>query len=175
MNEKNLPFFNLSLRPVWKDNKIGFMDVNITVEKPCIAEGAELCAINLNTVTIPFCDIQDGMRFYDDNGEIGFTVTENEAGHVKKASYAACRDTLGNISLKYRILPRIQPENYKSSPYFDFVCEEGCANGAGLTFLPLIGEKDEIVYNFNLTWDLKEMPAGTRGLWCRGEGDISAV
>lgn len=172
MAEKKVPFYRLILKPVWKGTGIEYMDIGITVEAPGVSRDSELFFVNLNTVSIPFCEIQNGMNLSDNRGALDYSVNYSEAGFIKKAHYLANRDTEGDLTIKYRILPRIQPENYKSSPYFDFVCEEGGANGAGLTFLPIIGEKE--TYDFSLKWDLSEMPEGSRGVWCLNEGDTLA-
>ncbi|MCL2006449.1 MAG: hypothetical protein FWG77_00025 [Treponema sp.] len=172
MNEKK-PYLKLLLKPHWQNDHISYMDIKFNLEEPKIPGGEEMFAFSLSTVNIPFCEFSGALNINDGKGIIPFHVTETEEGFIKKAKYIVDRDTEGDLSLEYRILPRVQPEGYTSSPYFDFVNEEGGANGAGVTFLPLFNEKTE--YDFTIKWDLSEMPAGARGIWCLGEGEISAL
>ena len=73
-----------------------------------------------------------------------------------------------------RLLPRVLPEGYRSSPYYDFRAEPNGLNGSGMFsfMLPATGQKQIRVH---LEWDLSEMPAGTRGIWSYGEGSVDKV
>jgi predicted metalloprotease with PDZ domain len=58
-----------------------------------------------------------------------------------------------------------------SGPPFDLRPEAGGLAGAGVSFLAL--PDSSTVYQIGVHWDLTSMPAGARGVFSRGEGDVS--
>ncbi|MGI6577995.1 MAG: hypothetical protein ACOX1Q_08225 [Eubacteriales bacterium] len=166
------PYYEIYLKPYWKNGSVEFMDISCRVEKPEISAGDALVSLCRNVVSIPFCKIdQDKISFFDDEGEL--TATAFDAGirssFMEMVDWKAERDTVGDVRYNYRVYPRELPKDYRSSPYFDFRAEEGGANGAGITFLAVPSEKE---YKVSLKWDLSSMPEGSRGVWSLGIGDI---
>ena len=69
--------------------------------------------------------------------------------------------------------PRVITAATRTGPLFDLREEAGGLHGAGWTFLavPINSEP----YRIQLHWDMADMPAGSRGIWSFGEGDVTKV
>ncbi len=166
----NLPKLSVTLTPFWEDDRVSAMKVHYIIEEPALGIGGQILKANLSTVTIPFCPVKDDVIVIKD--EVGVlktrTETENE-NFVETKKWLVERDTAGDVSVAYQILPREVPEDYTSSPYFDFRSEQGGANGAGVTFLlfPPDGK-----YNIDFKWDLSHLPDSCLGVWSLGEGHV---
>lgn len=171
MKETALRALNIQLAPHSGDGSgfVDHMDVVITVERPDIQAEKELFFLNSNTVTIPFCAVPGGFDLSDADGPVAYTVRQEVDGFLEREHYSSCRAISGDLVVRYRALARVQPEGYRSSPYFDLVSEEGGVNGAGVTFLPQFGSES---YRVSLQWDLSEMPEGSIGVWCMQEGNF---
>ena len=154
------------LRPRWGNDTVQAMDVSIAAD--CGAkQGDILFRFQKETVTIPFCPIQD-LSVQDDLGDIPLSETETEEYPVKFRCFAAERTTRGKIRISYHLEPRDISNVTHYGPYFDFRSEWGGANGAGVTCMPLLPEG---TYRICLKWDLDGMPEHSRGVWSFGEGD----
>ena len=85
-----------------------------------------------------------------------------------------CRHaTSGDVTLHYRAPPRVVTASTRTGPLFDLRDEAGGVQGAGWTFLAVPVNTEP--YRIQLHWDLSDMPAGSRGIWSLGEGDVSVV
>ncbi|MCD7884400.1 MAG: hypothetical protein LUI87_11960 [Lachnospiraceae bacterium] len=158
--------FCLKIQPEWDRTADTVSAFQITWESDQKTEaGGVLAARILEIVKIPFCPLET-LRFSDDNGEIEYSARDGEAemGFIYRQRYISDRETQGKLRCSYRILPRVQPEGYRSSPYFDLVAEKGGVNGAGATFL-IHPENLEQKLSSTLTWDLSLLPDGCRGIW----------
>lgn len=110
----------------------------------------------------------------DDNGELPYELKDS-AGLSPAAKWRGIwfkREPEGTVNWKVTLLPRVLPEGYVSSPYYDFRAEPFGLNGSGMfTFiLPSIGIGHKMLVD--LDWDLTDMPGGARGIWSYGEGHI---
>lgn len=160
-------YFHVDIRPEWQEETVSALNIHIRTNHGAKA-GENLAARILDLVTIPFCPMGAPV-FIDEKGTI---ETESYAGEaemsfVHREFYKTLRDTAGEISISYRVTPRIQPEGYRSSPYFDLVAEKGGALGTGTTFLLHTPDLSETA-DFTLTWDLSLLPEGCRGVWSLG-------
>jgi hypothetical protein len=160
---------SLRLTPYVRNAFFSSMDVCIRISRLDVASGFELCRIQKETVRIPFCPMEP-LQAYDELGYIPLTDTEESAYPIVYKKWMCGRDVSGAVTIEYSVYPRILPPGYTSSPYFDFRAEDGGANGAGLTFLANVPDAGGLL---DLKWDLSHMPAGARGIWSYGEGDIS--
>lgn len=169
------PRLEIRLAPHGKDGTLCAMDVSCRLSGYTAEEGSVLCTLNESTVGIPFCPVEGDVRFYDESGGLTAVWREDppDASFVKTESFVSTRKTHGDIRYHYRILPRELPAGYTSSPYFDFRAEPGGANGAGLTFLILPCGDKEAPVAASLSWDLVDMPSGSRGVWSLGVGDVT--
>ena len=171
--KNDCPNLRLNLAPCSKSGNgfVDYIDVSIYIEGLATLKGGSVFSLAKSTVTIPFCPLEGEIAISDDEGEVPIEIKHEKEGFLEREQYITQRDIVGSLSVCYRVKPRVQPDDYRSSPYFDFVSEEGGANGAGLTFLPQFGKEE--MFNFSLKWDLANMPSGSRGLWSIKEGDFT--
>ncbi len=167
MSEENNqhPKLTAVLKPEWNTDRVDRMNVTVRADIRAAA-GEELFYIQSETVTIPFCKMED-LRISDAQGEITFDTVQREQYPIKITGYTAKRQTQGEVQIAYTVYPREVAKNQRYGPYFDFRSEEGGANGAGVTFLPMLPEGQ---YDIALDWDLTGMPDGSGGVWSFGEG-----
>ena len=158
-------FYDLTIAPHWSIDTVSALDVRIRTDSAA-EKGSPVFTYFHDLVTIPFCPLEGSFQMEDSLGTIPYEVKSLPAimNFVHPEGLIAKRDTSGEITLSYRILPRIQPQDYHSSPYFDLVAEKGGVNGTGTTFLCYPGTlEDQAV--ISLTWDLSALPKGCRGIW----------
>ncbi len=160
---------NVILKPYGKNHTVDHMDVMFEIEGTEWDANEELCIIQLSTVTIPGCD-PIAFCACDEIGEIPVDVSCSQPYPYHLKHWKVMRRTKGKISVCYTVKPRVLDENAACGPYFDFRCEEGGANSAGLSFLMRFEKVDGPA---SLSWDLSEMPEGSRGVSTFGEGTVT--
>jgi hypothetical protein len=152
---------------------IEYMRVTYELQEPRIGRGEVLAKIHLVTASIPVCEFgEEGLSASDNLGELPLYVCEGPGDYGPARFWRVERPTDGDVRLTYRVFPRVLPEGYRASPYFDLRNEDGGVNGAGVTFMVLPPDKP---YRLSVHWNLSEMPEGCRGIWCMGEGDVTVV
>jgi hypothetical protein len=166
--QDNVPIVRVTVRPSGSE-PIDFMDVSYELDGYTWQAGEELFRISHETVTIPFCPMEK-LSVHDVTGEVALFEELEKAYPVIYRKWRVIRRTEGVVTITYRISPRIVPEDYRSSPYFDFRNENGGGNGAGVTFLAEIKGFDCCRMNFS--WDLSGMPAGSSGVCSFGENAV---
>ena len=157
--------YSLKLQPEWKDDSVSSLHIEITTDKPC-RKGEDAFLRIRNIVNIPFCPFQKDPVLTDEKGVISCHEEDRPVmqSFIYPVVLVADRDSQGPVTLSYTVSPRIQPEGFRSSPYFDLVPEKGGVNGTGNTFLYVFPDLDRTV-TFDLCWDLSLMPAGAKGIW----------
>lgn len=162
-------YYHVQIAPEWNpaEDTVSAFRIVCSTDRRC-RKGERVAAHIRELVTIPFCPLYD-VRFRDAQGELPCQTEDGEAemNFVHRRFYLAGRDTEGPVSITYRITPRVQPEGYRSSPYFDLVAEKGGVLGTGSTFLLHLPAFDA-VFDFRLSWDLSALPEGSRGVWSFG-------
>ncbi|MTI95908.1 MAG: hypothetical protein FH749_10570 [Firmicutes bacterium] len=168
------PVLNITLKPhSGADYQIKYVDVIYGLENPQVSADVPLVALPLNVASIPCSELSEkGVVAWDEAGPLTLNETDGVGRLGPEKQWRPDRQLIGNVALAYRFYPRVVPEDYRSSPYFDFRNEQYGANGAGLTFLMAPEEK---TYTVNLRWDLSEMPADAWAMTLQGKGDISYV
>lgn len=171
MNEiKSLnPSIHLIVRPEGRGDQVASLKIHYELKGSDFSCGDLLARINQETVTIPFCDFI-GLEAWDEAGAVPLRTEEEILYPTRFTKWLVGRKTRGVVHLGYQVTPRVVPENYRSSPYFDFRNEAGGANGAGLTFLAEIGY--EGICRIQFDWDLSAMPQGSRGVSSFAEGSF---
>lgn len=163
--------FKLTLRPHWKNGSVAFMDVEASLSGGEYPVGKRCLMFTDTVVGIPFAEYE-GLTLSDERGELPFEMREvplqGMPMHLQGLFWQ--REVQGELRWSYRVLPRILPKGYSSSPYYDFRAEPGGLNTAGLTFLigPALNEQ----FHLKLHWDLADMPAEARGVASIGTGDL---
>ena len=165
----------LHITPSW-DAAAGTVDaLGIDWEAGISARAGErLAAWITELVGVPFSPME-GLHVSDAAGEVpcSFEDGEPEMSFVKRRFIVAGRSTEGPVRVTYRVLPRVQPEGYHSSPYYDLVAEEGGVNGAGTCFL-VHPARWEDAFDVELAWDLSGLPRGASAVWSFGSGERAA-
>jgi len=163
----------VTLTPWHDGQKIAFIDVSYLVHGFEPGPGDLLAQIHLEIVSIPACEFSEaGLTARDELGELPLSVSTGAGPYAQARQWRCGRQTQGPITIQYRVFPREVPETYTSSPYFDLRNEQGGINGAGVPFMVLLPEQ---TYEISLHWDLSHMPAGSRGVWSKGEGDVTVT
>ncbi len=165
-------YYHLHIRPEWADDTVSALNIVVQTDFSAKA-GEDLMARIVEIVKIPFCPV-DTPCYSDAKGAIPVEVRKGEAemSFVYREFTRVLRNTEGEVTVSYRITPRVQPEGYRSSPYFDLVAEKGGANGSGTTFLYHLPDWEK-PFDFSLSWDLSGLPEGCRAVWTRGCGNVS--
>lgn len=170
--EEEHPCLNITLKPYGSnDYQIKYVEMVYGIQSPELKEKDILVALTLTMASIPCAELsEEGVIARDESGPLSLVEGENDGKYGRERCWRVSRLTKGNVALLYRFYPRVVPKDYRSSPYFDFRNEQYGANGAGCTFLAMPENK---TYSINLRWDLSEMPADTRAITLKGEGDLS--
>lgn len=165
---------NILITPAWDAaaSTVSALDVHMEVAGHELKPGERGLAYLRELVTIPACEILD-LRVSDDAGDLPFEWQDGEAemSFVFRRFMVFGRASQGPVNIDYHVLPRVQPEGYRSSPYFDLVAEKGGVLGAGATFLVHPADFSAQL-DVKLSWDLAGLPEGARGVWTYGAGDV---
>ena len=158
----------ITIRPCMTDGEISHLAVSYEFDKLLRKKDEELCLADLSVVSIP-CAEPEQVRFTDMFGEIPYTTEDSSTYPYIRRKYLTGRDTNGTVVCTYIVRPRMLTPDVICGPYFDLRKEEGGVNAAGLAFLMAVkAYRGEI----SLTWDLSELPEGSRGICTWGEGTV---
>jgi predicted metalloprotease with PDZ domain len=168
-----LPNLNLTLKPHVSGKLVDYVDITLAVQRPETKAGAPLLHMALEVASIPTVRYDgDAVSATDAEGMLALTQKDGERGPFGIGrDWLAARDTAGDVTYRYRAVPRTVSSATRAGPLFDLRAEAGGLNGAGLAFLALPPEATK--YHISLHWDLSGMPAGARGVWSVGEGDVA--
>lgn len=160
------------IKPYWSDNTVSAMDIYAEMSAD-IVKGKEptmdFCSDAWeNLVPFPKCD---GLEVSDDFGKLPFEIKESPSnwGGINYKGLYFKREAKGKICYKYRIYPRILPDGFRASPYYDFRNEPYGLNGSGCFAFILPNTTEKLM--FDLQWDMDEMPEGTDAVWSYGKGN----
>lgn len=167
------PELKIEIRPYWENGTVSFIDYELRGQRikaspdiPMFCRYDEafggLC---------PFPEM-DYLEAGDDRGALCYRekeITSFNSG-MRCFGYFPERAVEGTLSWRYRAYPRILPEGYRSSPYYDFRAEPGGLNGSGFFSLLLPATEREL--DVRLRWDMSSMPPGSRGIFSFGEGTV---
>lgn len=167
------PFLHLNLKPHSSNGTVDYIDVTLNVEQPSLKVGDAALAMPLDIVSVPAMHYDgDTLSAIDSKGALPLSYKDSAfAPSVNGRRWYASRASVGDVTYHYRALPRKISATTRPGPLFDLHAESGGLNGAGLTFLAL--PQNDMAYHITLHWDLSAMPAGSRGVWSFGEGDVS--
>ena len=124
----------------------------------------------------PFPEWED-FSITDDLGDIPFEIKDipsfYTAATFKGIFFLRAPD--GEVKWSMKLLPRVLPEGYRSSPYYDFRAEPLGLNGSNMFSIIFPAVPIQTPVAVHLDWDLSEMPEGARGIWSYGEGAVDKV
>lgn len=166
----------LTLAPCWAEDTVSFMTVSGTFPASGLPEDLGTAALDYPDQAFgglcPFPDYEE-LTISDDLGEVPYRLDAAPScyGAATFRGFYFQRKPEGTLRWRYRILPRVLPEGYRSSPYYDFRAEPLGLNGSGMFafILPNTGER---TVSLRLDWDLSKMPENARGIWSYGEGTV---
>lgn len=169
------PSLDVVLKPHQTAGKVDYVDVRMVIAAPNVASGAMLIHMPLVVASIPTQRYDgDAIKASDASGPLALTATEEPpTPFLSYRDWHVARATSGDVTLAYRAVPRAVDEHTRNGPLFDLREEAGGLDGAGFTFLaPPVAKTP---YAIHLHWDMSDMPAGSRGIWSFGEGDVTVV
>ena len=171
----NPPSLNVTLKPHTDGGKVDYVDVTMVIEHPNIAAGATLLRMPLVVASIPTARY-DGDAIHAQDGSGALPLTQKDApptSFLSNRDWLPSRATVGDVTLHYRAPPRVVTAATRTGPLFDLREEAGGVHGSGWTFLAIPINSEP--YRLKLHWDMGAMPAGSRGIWSFGEGDVTKV
>lgn len=164
---------DIRIEPVWQDDSIGYIDYElISSDVKATPDKAMFCRYDEAFGGLcPFPDMEN-LEIQDEQGIMDYGEKEIPSFNsgIKCFGYFPKREVKGMLRWNYRAFPRVLPENYRSSPYYDFRAEPCGLNGSGFfsLLLPVTDEELEV----SLHWDMSRMPEGSRAIFSFGEGDV---
>lgn len=173
--ETTPPAFDLTLRPRLQAGTVTGLDVEMRIEKPAVPAGETLLRMPTLIVSIPGARIEgDAIEVRDAAGAIALTVEdEPPLPHGNFRRWRVARATEGDVTVRYRALPREVSAATRPGPLYDLRAEGGGLSAAGINFLAL--PENELDYRVRLKWDLSGFGPGAIGIWSLGEGEVEAV
>ncbi|WP_130617186.1 hypothetical protein [Dyella amyloliquefaciens] len=169
------PSLNVVLKPHVPAGTAGYIDVTMAIQAPSLEAGAPLVRLPLQLVGIPTARYDgDALTARDDQGPLALEISEEKPqpeGVYRR--WSVKRATKGDVVVSFRAPPRVVTASTNNGPLFDLRAENGGFEGAGVGFLATPAAAGP--YSVDLKWDLSDMPAGTRGVWSLGEGEVKAV
>lgn len=167
-----LSTLTLTLKPHWENGTVAWTHIAFSFPAHALPEKPEIRYADKGFGgIIPFPEY-DEFYLSDDRGDLAYTLIDSpnsmRNGTVLFKDILFEREAYGTVRWGYRALPRVLPENYRSSPYFDFRSEPNGMNGIGFFsfMLPKAGTK----FHASVHWDMSEMPEGARGVfWCAAD------
>lgn len=166
------PRLDLTLRPVAQAGRVVHVDVRLRIQRPAVAAGGRLLRMGLVVASIPTARY-DGAAITARDARGALVLSAHDEPPTPTGSYrhwTVERATVGDVEVRYRAPPREVARTTRNGPLFDLRAEQAGMHGAGLSFLAL--PDSPATYRIRLHWDLGAMPAGSRGVWSLGEGDV---
>ena len=160
---------SLILKPFMDGRIFTHMEVRLSFDGLRRDKGEEMFRMARSTASIPGC-APESLRIIDALGELSFSAHDESEYPYEYRVYKASRALSGSVSVNYTVTPRPYRQGDACGPYFDLRAEDGGANVAGLSILPVIPDCEGQIL---LQWDCSAMPAGAYGVNTFGEGDIS--
>ena len=170
------PILRLVMKPQTTGDAAGHIGVTMTFVQPQLAAGQGLVRLSLKIVGIPSARYDgDALTARDDAGPL--PLEQADEPPIPQGVYRVwkvTRASVGDVVVSYQAPPRKVIAATNNGPLFDLRAENGGFIGAGVGFLAAPAMKDA-KYHVLLHWDLSDVPAGSRGAWSLGDGDVDTV
>jgi len=166
------PELDLLLTPHASGGPDSYIAVRERLAHPDLVAGGSLVRMPLKIVGIPTARYDgNAIAASDAHGALALTTTEEPpTPQGVYRDWHVSRATAGDVVLTYRAPPRHVTAATNNGPLFDLREESGGFEGAGISFLVLPVQDGP--YHVRLRWGLSEAPAGSRGEWSLGDGDV---
>ncbi len=165
---------SILMKPEWQEDSVAYIDVELTASHDLFdAEKPHVMYWKEGWGCVRFSKWDD-FSIEDENGLLSYSIREEVTPYGIHYEYLNLdRVPCGEVRWSYRLYPRILPEVYQSSPYFDFRSEPFGASGSGAFMLIMPENADDV--NCSIQWELGNMPEGARGVWSLGCGNVHAA
>lgn len=166
----------IHIAPRLENAVVQSIDVTMRIAEPGVQAGEPFLSMAIVRATMPGA-LSDPANLIaeDENGVIPMTIEEDPvdpSNFRQDRRWIPTRASVGDIQIRYPITPRVITPRTRPGPLFDVRAEGAGFYGSGSTMLAL--PIDGWPRNTRITWDLSEMPAGSRAATSLGEGDIEA-
>ena len=170
------PRLDLTLKPhPGAGGQDGWVGVSMRMQAPALKAGDGLVHLPLRLVGIPTARYDgDALTARDDAGPL--PLAQSEEPPTPQGVYrrwSATRASVGDVVVSYRAPPRKITPLTNNGPLFDLREEAGGFLGAGVGFVAAPVASGP--YRVRLHWDLADEPAGSRGVWSLGDGDVETT
>ncbi|HKU41075.1 MAG TPA: hypothetical protein VJR89_23090 [Polyangiales bacterium] len=169
------PRLNVVLAPHRSGDAVDYVGVKLTIEAPNARANAPLLRLPMVFAGVESARYQSAdLGVEDAMGTVPLSQVDDPVDPTNFSYYRRWRTqraTLGDLIVRYRAPTRAFIPVLGSGPPFDLRAEGGGLAGAGVSFLAL--PDTTTVYRISLHWDLAGMPASSRGVFSRGEGDVA--
>jgi hypothetical protein len=166
------PKLDLTLTPKPADHRLS---VRMRLEHPDFKAGEGLVHLPLSLVGIPTARYDGAaLTARDEQGVV--MLTQSEEPPTPQGTYrrwSVARATVGDVTISFDAPPRPVTAATNNGPLFDLREEANAFLGAGVGFLATPVRPGP--WRVHLTWDLGQAPAGSRGVWSYGDGDVDTV
>lgn len=167
------PSLTLTLKPHETSGALDYLDVTMLIRQVNVRSGETLVRMPLIIASIPTVRYDgDALQASDAQGSL--VLWQKEAAPTSFGTdrdWLASRDTTGEVTVRFRAIPRAVDASTRPGPLFDLRAEGGGLNGAGLTFLPLPVTKQ--TFELKLRWDLSGLSPTSRAVSCLGDADAT--
>ena len=174
MPSSQLPSLKVTLAPHLEGDAVDYVDVSLTIEAPQASAGRPLLRLPMVFAGVDSARYQSAdIQVEDAMGSVALSQVDDPVDPTNFIYYRRwhpARATQGDVDVRYRAPTRTFVPVLGSGPPFDLRPEAGGLAGAGVSFLAL--PDSATVFQISLHWDLTAMPANTRGVFSRGEGDV---
>jgi len=163
------------LAPHREGDAVDYVDVTLKIEAPDASPGQPLLRLPMVFAGVESVRYESSdIRVEDEMGALALTQQDDPVDPTNFIYYRRWHSetaTRGDVSVRYRAPTRTFVPVLGSGPPFDLRPEAGGLAGAGVSFLAL--PDVATVFHISVHWDLAAMPAATRGVFSRGEGDVA--
>jgi hypothetical protein len=170
-----LPTLDLTLAPHSTSGAVDRVDLTLRMSRPDVPAGGVLVQSPLVIVGIPGARFDgDALSAEDSRGPLALKVEDQPPTPTQTLrQWRVERATVGRVTVHARALPRKIDATTRNGPLFDLRSEAGGMHGAGMTFVPV--PESTVKHRVRVRWDLRAMPAGSRGVWSLGERDATTI
>lgn len=171
------PALDVTLAPHRTDGEVDYMDVTLKVQAPDAKPGQPFLRLPMVFASVESVRYEaQEIEVKDTAGALPLVQKDDPvdaANFMYFRRWQVSRPTSGDVTIRYRAPAKVFRPKLGSGPPFDLRAEAGGLNGAGVSFMALPDSAQP--YRIHLQWDLTGMPAGSRGAWSMGEGEVRTV
>lgn len=172
-----LPSLDVTLKPHAAGQAVDFVDVRLAVQAPKAKPGEAFLRLPMVFASVETARYEAAdITVTDQAGPVPLVQKDDPvdpSNFMYFRRWEVSRPTVGDVTVSYRAPAHAYRPKLGSGPPFDLRPEAGGLNGAGVSFMAL--PDTSTPYSIYLQWDLAQMPAGSRGAWSLGEGEVRTV